>query len=275
MTSLEQAFLAQAAFAFLLPLVAGWWFHRRTGAGWRWFGYGMLVFLVLELVMVAAGMGLAFATRIFAPNAPAPSPAMTVAGIGILSAVVEEIGRYFGYVILFGKEARTWARAVMYGLGHGGFESMVNKALTGLFSAVALMLAPTLATNSHGLAPAQAAALEAYAKSLAAMTPWQAIPPAIALASGLAMHCACAVMVLQVFRNRGMKWLSGAIALHAAFDLTMGMGYLMGREWMIVLLAIAWAIVCLRLIVVVRPAGEDTVDVAKGFAEAASIRTNE
>lgn len=266
MTSLEQAFLAQAAFALLFPLVLGRWFNRKTGVGWRFFGYGLLVFFVLELVMIAGGVGFGIVRQKIAPNAAALSPAVMIAGIGILSALVEEFGRYLGYVVLFRNRARTWTRAVMYGLGHGGFESMVNKALTSLFSVVALAMGPGLAQNHHGLGASQLSALEAYAKSLSALTPWQVLPASMALASGLALHCSCAVLVLQLFRGGKLKWLAGAIALHAAFDLTMGMGYLLGRNWMVAGLAIVWAVVCLRLIVLMRPECEEDAEGPETFA---------
>lgn len=155
----------------------------------------------------------------------------------------------------------------MYGLGHGGFESMVNKALTGLFSAVVLTMAPRIA--SSGVPGAQASALEAYAKGLSAMSPWQLAAASVALASGLALHSACAVLVLRVFRNGKLKWFAAAIGIHGAYDLSMGAGYLLASNWIIVSLAIAWAIVCIRLVVRMRP--EREAGSGEPFASAGAV----
>ena len=62
---------------------------------------------------------------------------------------------------------------------------------------------------------------------------------------------------VRVCRKGKLKWFAAAIGIHGAYDLSMGAGYLLGSNWIIVSLAIAWAMVCIRLVVRMRPEREE------------------
>jgi len=45
--------------------------------------------------------------------------------LALSAGVFEEVGRYVDYGLFMRREPRTWSKAVMFGIGHGGLESAV------------------------------------------------------------------------------------------------------------------------------------------------------
>src|SRR5215467_9912701 len=45
------------------------------------------------------------------------------------SGLFEEVGRYVGYRVFMGREEKTWSKAVMYGIGHGGAETILQNGI--------------------------------------------------------------------------------------------------------------------------------------------------
>jgi len=112
-------------FVVAYPLVLAATAHRKLHVGWRYFAYGAIVFFVFQLATRVPAVQLiqaAFADQLKA------SATLTWAWLVVLAltaGLFEEVGRYFGYRVLMRREDKTWSKAVMYGLGHGGFESIV------------------------------------------------------------------------------------------------------------------------------------------------------
>ncbi len=106
-----------------LPLVLAFVARRRLGVSWRYFGYGALIFFLFQLISRVPIVQLV--QGLIQPQLAA-SFSLQVAWVAILSltaGLCEEIGRYVGYRWLMRGEERTWSKALMYGLGHGGLES--------------------------------------------------------------------------------------------------------------------------------------------------------
>ena len=135
------ATIAAALIEILLPLALALLVRRRLGVGWRYFAYGALIFLLFQLVTRVPLVQL-----IQSQIAPAlqASRTLLVAWIAVLSltaGLAEEIGRYVGYRWLMRREEKTWPKAIMYGVGHGGLESMLlvgGLVLLGLINLLAL-----------------------------------------------------------------------------------------------------------------------------------------
>jgi uncharacterized membrane protein YhfC len=119
------ATVAAILFEIALPLVLAIVARRRLGVGWRYFGYGALIFFLFQMIsrvplvqvlqtLLAPQLRESFALR-----------AAWVTVLALTAGLFEEVGRYVGYRWLMRREEKTWSKAVMYGLGHGGLESMV------------------------------------------------------------------------------------------------------------------------------------------------------
>lgn len=111
--------------ALLYPVILALVARRRLGVSWRYFGYGALIFLLFQIVSripLVTVAGLVLKPELHASRG-ALFAWLTV--LALSAGLFEEVGRYVGYRWLMGKEPKTWDKAVMYGIGHGGLEAIV------------------------------------------------------------------------------------------------------------------------------------------------------
>src|SRR5262245_9700280 len=105
--------IAAIVFEVLLPLALALIARRRLGVGWRYFGYGALIFFLFQLISrVPATLAIQAA---IGPQLQA-SRTLLLAWLVIASltaGLFEEVGRYVGYRWLMRREEKTWAKAVM------------------------------------------------------------------------------------------------------------------------------------------------------------------
>lgn len=212
------ATLAAILFEALFPLAAAWFVGRRLQVSWRYFAYGAVIFLIFQLItrvpLVIVLQG------VVTPYVEASRALIFgwLVALALTAGLAEEIGRYIGYRWLF-REEKTWSRAVMYGLGHGGFESMVlvgGLTLLGLINLLALssvdLATLPLTDEQQELARQQLAAVAAQPDWLPLAGAWERLWT-------LPFHVALSVIVLQVFRRGQMGWLWLAITLHTLVNL--------------------------------------------------------
>ncbi len=209
------AMVAAIVFEVALPLVLALIVRRKLGIGWRYFGYGALIFLLFQLV-TRIPITLAIQAAI-APQLQA-SRTVQVAWLAVaaLSAgVFEEVGRYIGYRWLMKREEKTWPKAIMYGLGHGGLKSMLFVAGLTLLTLINLLLLPsvigTLPDEQRALVEQQLAAVAAQPEWLPLLGAWERLWT-------IPVQVAFAVLVLQVFRRGSMHWLVLAVLAHTLID---------------------------------------------------------
>jgi ABC-2 type transport system ATP-binding protein len=204
-------------FVIVFPIVLGALARRRLGVGWRYFGYGALIFTLFQLITrVPAVTALQYA---LAPQLRGSVPLQLAFGVGLAftAGLFEEVGRYIGYRWLMRGEPKTWAKGVMYGLGHGGIESIV--LVGGLIALQLINLAALQAIGLSGVPEAQRALVVQQLSAVAAQPPWLALAAAWERACAIAFHTAMSVLVLQVFRRGGLRWLALAVGLHTLLDL--------------------------------------------------------
>jgi uncharacterized membrane protein YhfC len=224
------AVLIEIALPLVLALVA----RRRLGVSWRYFGYGALIFFLFQLISRVPIVQVV--QMLIQPQLVASFP-LQVAWLAILAltaGLAEEIGRYVGYRWLMRREEKTWGKAVMYGLGHGGLESMLLVGGLTLLGLINLLALPSLIGT---LPPDQRATVEQQLALVAAQPDWLPLLGAWERVWTICFHVAMSVVVLQVFR-RGLGWLWLAVALHALVDfVAIGVPLLLGLQGMAALLA--------------------------------------
>ena len=123
----------------------------------------------------------------------------------LTAGLFEETGRWLGYRYLIREPSRR--TGTMFGLGHGGLESILLAGFPLASLAVTWMLA------AHG-SLAAGPALESVRQRTAGLDFWSAQLPALERAGALMFHVGCALIVLRGWTSRRVGWLALAIGLH-------------------------------------------------------------
>jgi uncharacterized membrane protein YhfC len=207
-----------AAFVIVYPLCLGVIAHKKLAVGWKYFWFGALVFLVFQLLtripLIFALQETVLASLL---RTSATFTWIWIAIGAVTAGLFEEVGRYVGYRLFMGRELKTWSKAVMFGLGHEGLESMV--LVGGQIILTLLSIAILSAIDLNGLpAPQRQTAIQQIA-AINAQPIWLLLLQAAwGRLWSFPLQVALSVMVLQVFRRHKMYWLFLAILLHALID---------------------------------------------------------
>lgn len=209
--------IVAAIFVIVYPLVLGAFVHKKLAVGWKYFWFGALVFLVFQLITRIPIVTVLQATLLM----PLLLTSTTfiwiwLAILAITAGLFEEIGRYVGYRLFLRRESKTWSKAVMFGLGHGGLESIVVVGGQIVLSAINTIVLSTVNVNTlptelKQRVLQQFAAINAEPFWLPLLAAWERLWT-------VPLHVALAVMVLQVFRKQQIRWLFMAILFHSLVD---------------------------------------------------------
>ena len=196
-----------AVFCLVGPILAALWWHRRSGASLRALGMGALVFFVSQVVLrlpwqIPLGRWVQSHPEWLVPFLLFSS---------LTAGLFEETGRWLGYRHLLTAE-RSRRVAIMFGLGHGALEAIL---LAGL-PLGGLLVSWVLA--AQGRLPPSAA--DAISQQTAALEFWKIQLAALERASAIAVHVGLALIVLQVWKRGGLRWLALAILLHFSINAT-------------------------------------------------------
>jgi uncharacterized membrane protein YhfC len=206
-------------FVVLYPVVLAIIANRRLKVGWRYAGYGALIFFLFQLI---SRVPLVYWLQNL--MAPALRTSVTlrfawIVALALSAGLVEEIGRYVGYRWLMKREEKTWRKAIMYGIGHGGLESMLlvgGQLLLTLINVI--MITSLLSTNPKALPTGQLAVIKQQFAAINALPAWTPLLAAWERLWTVPIHIALSVVVLQVFRRGNIAWLWLAILAHAVVD---------------------------------------------------------
>ncbi len=227
-------------FVILYPLVLAIVIHRRLQVSWRYFGYGALIFFLFQLITRVPLV--LWLQNVLGPQLKASVglSVVWIIALALTAGLTEEIGRYLGYRWFMKREEKTWNKAVMYGLGHGGFESI---ALVG--GLILVTIINVLYLSNTGLASLPAAQREAVTQQFAAINAAPFWTPLVAAWERLwtvPFHIGASVLVLQVFQRKRLFWLWLAVLLHTVVDVVGPILNLwLGSNLTVTLLSEGWA----------------------------------
>lgn len=205
-----------ALFAIFYPLVLVITLSKRLKIDPHYAGYGALIFFLFQIITripLVQVLGNALA-----PTLKSSSTALLLwlIALSLTAGLFEEIGRYVGYRWLMKKEQKTWEKALMYGAGHGGIESILLVGISLGFSVLvglALLVLPSgvLPASLQGQLGAQYASISQQPGWLPLLGMWERLWT-------LPVHLALSVVVVQVFLRGQRRWLWFAIGAHALVD---------------------------------------------------------
>lgn len=203
------------------PLALGVIVHKKLAVGWKYFWFGALVFLVSQLLTRTPIVTVLQATVLTRHLLTSTAFAwIWLLILAISAGLFEEVGRYVGYRLLLRREPKTWAKAVMFGLGQGGLESIVVVGGQIVLTAINTIMLSTTGVNTLSAAQRQGvlqlfAAINAEPFWLPLLAGWERLWT-------IPLQVALAVMVVQVFCRQRIHWLFLAILFHALVDFFTG-----------------------------------------------------
>lgn len=198
---------------FGLPIGLGLYLRRRYRAPWRLFLYGALIFAAFQLFTRVPAVTLL--GSVVQPGRHGEAFVWAwIAGLSLSAGIFEEVGRYVGYRWLFKPDERTARNALMFGAGHGGFESMALVGLSVLSTMVTVIALSRADLAQLGLAPEQLAQV----RQLLAMDWWMPLLGAFERVCAITVHVSLSLLVLQVFRTGRFRWLWLAVGYHGLMN---------------------------------------------------------
>ena len=206
------------ALMLILPILVGIGIHRRWGSDWRLFFIGFATFIGSQLLHIPFNWLVLNKMQLISADTSSMTNLIVLAiFLGLSAGFFEETARYLAYRF-WATDARTWAKGMMMGVGHGGIEAILLGSL-GLINFVVLLgLNRDLFTE---LIPVEQMSLVETQIATMFGLPWyMAILGAVERVFAICLHLALSVMVLQLFLRHNRWWLVAAILWHALVDAT-------------------------------------------------------
>lgn len=210
--------ILNAGLMVLIPFIVGFFLSKGVETAFKVIGVGVLTFLGAQVLHIPFNQFLL-------------NPALRRWGlldgerhihllifaviIGLSAGIFEEGGRYLVYRFWLGRE-RSWREGLLFGLGHGGVESV----LLGLVVLYALGQALVYRAGDleNLLPPDQVELARVQLEAYWGMPWYDSILGAVERIAALSFHIGAAVIVLQALKRENVLWLGAAIAWHAALD---------------------------------------------------------
>lgn len=210
-------FVIATLFVLAYPLVLAILANQKLKVGWRYFWWGVLIFTIFQLATRIPAV-LVLQSTVLAPLLRTSKTFLWtwLVILALTAGLFEEVGRYVGYRLFMRREEKTWNKAVMYGIGHGGVEAVLLVGLPALFSIVNLIFYSLV--NLNNLPPATHALVVKQMSQINAQPVWTSLLGGWERLWTMPIHIGQSVIVLQVFRRHNISWLFLAIGLHTLLD---------------------------------------------------------
>lgn len=200
-----------------LPILIGIFISRKFHPGWRlwWIGAATFVLSQIGHIPFNGAVGLLMQRGVL----PSPSPGyellFSAVFLGLSAGVWEEGLRYATYR-WWAKDARSWSKALMLGVGHGGIEAILFGLIVLLNFIV--MLALRGADLSALFPPDQLKALTEQSNLYWSLPWYDSLLGALERGFAIPIQISLSVLILQCFTRDKIRWLIFAIAWHALVD---------------------------------------------------------
>ncbi len=202
------SFTVSGILAVAIPLLVGELLRRRLGVRWGVYSAGciMFVFSLARLPLNAS-----FSGAVERSLSGDLLRFLLIAFPSLTTAIFEELARFSAFRILI--KDLSWENGVMYGAGHGGFESILMAGLNVVVTGLTLIISPAV------VPPEQVQAISA----LPAIIPMAGLYERI---MDIAINIGLSIMVLRCVARTKYVYLGLAIVIH--FILNLSASYLSG-----------------------------------------------
>jgi uncharacterized membrane protein YhfC len=201
-----------------IPFIAGFLLSRRVETAYQVMGAGVLTFLGSQVAHTPFNQFLlAPLLRRWGLGEGGRQAHLLILAVllGFSAGVFEEGARYLVYRFWLGKE-RSWREGILFGLGHGGVESV----LLGLVVLYALGQAAVYQAGDLEtmLPPDQVPLARAQLEVYWGMMWYVSLLGVVERMASLSFHIGASVIVLQSLKRENILWLGVAVVWHAALN---------------------------------------------------------
>lgn len=210
--------IVELALVIGLPLVAAFFWRRRSAALWSSLIFGAVTFALAQAVRLSILQGLSLLLNPYARSwDPALLAWINSALLVVTSGLFEEGARWL-MIGRFARNIRAWREGVMFGIGHGGIEALLFVGGSVLSALVLSQSAPTVLAQLEQLPPEQAAAVQTQLDALSALRWWEPLLGAWERVPAMVFHVGATLLVLLGLLRRDRRLLLAAMVLHIGFN---------------------------------------------------------
>ena len=199
----------------ILVISLGVFLTRKYNLGWRLFWIGAALFIIAQILHIPFNI---LIDRLFnigvLPIPPEQYQLLfNAVFLGLSAGLFEELIRYAG-LRWWAKDARTWAKGLLFGSGWGGIEAILFYVVVLSLNYIIFMALRTQDFTNQ-LTPEQLAVLQQGMNVFWSVTWYDSLLGALERIFTLPLQIALTILVLQVFIRHQSRWLWIAIGLHA------------------------------------------------------------
>jgi len=205
---------------FVLALVIGLgvFLTRKYNLGWRLYWIGAALYIIAQILHIPFNL---LIDRLFKNGVLPAVPEgyqllFSAVFLGLSAAFFEQLIRYTG-LRWWAKEARSWAKGLLFGSGWGGMEAIIFFAIPLSLNYV-IFLALRTQDLSGMLAPEQLAPLQRGLEIFWGVRWYDSLLGALERIMVIPIQIALTILVMQVFIRGQSRWLWFAILWHALVD---------------------------------------------------------
>ena len=202
----------------VLVIGLGVFLTRKYNLGWRFYGIGAALFILAQILHIPFNF---LVTRLFRTGVLPTPPEnyqliFNAVFLGLSAGLFEELVRYAG-LRWWAKDARSWAKGLLFGSGWGGIEAILFYVVVLSLNYIIFMALRTQDLSSQ-LSPEQLAPLQQGMNIFWSVSWYDSLLGALERIFTLPIQIALTILVLQVFTRGQSRWLWIAIAWHTLID---------------------------------------------------------
>ncbi|MEJ2262739.1 MAG: YhfC family glutamic-type intramembrane protease [Anaerolineales bacterium] len=221
---------------------------RKFGLSWRLYGVGAAVFICSQIFHIPFNYWLLqpfIRAEILPTLSKTQSLLISACLLGLSAGLFEETARYLAYR-WWAKDARSWARGLLLGAGHGGVEAI----LVGML--VLLTFVQMVALRGRDLSslvpPDLVQLAEQQVNAYWSASWYDSLLALIERAFTLPVQIALSILVLQVFVRNQSRWLWTAIGWHTLVD---GVAVFSSQNWSVYFTEALIGLLCVLSIAII------------------------
>ena len=202
----------------ILVIGLGVFLTRKYNLGWRLYWIGAALFILSQVLHIPFNF---LIDRLFR-NGVLPTPPenyqllFSAVFLGLSAGLFEELIRYAG-LRWWAKDARSWAKGLLFGSGWGGIEAIIFYVVVLSLNYIIFAALRTQDLSSQ-LSPEQLAPLQQGMNVFWSVSWYDSLLGAVERIFALPLQISLTILVLQVFTRHQSRWLWIAIAWHALVD---------------------------------------------------------